>query len=107
MTTNDILKLIDAGFNKEEIFKLDGNVGGVPTPTTETPVPEQPTSEPNLVPEEPKPAEPQPSGVTLSNDQFKTLLQQLNVNGASMDVPPEVDMKAKLAEHFKEVTIGK
>lgn len=105
MTTNDILKLIDAGFNKEEILRLDGSAGNVPPQEPEA-VAERPKNEPDLKPEEPK-AEPQTSGVTLSNDQFKTLLQQLNVNGASLDVPPEVDMKAKLAEHFKEVTIGK
>lgn len=106
MTTNDILKLIDAGFNKEEILRLDGSAESVPPPTSEV-ISEQPKTEPEPKPEESKPAEPQTSGVTLSNDQFKTLLQQLNVNGASLDVPPEVDMKAKLAEHFKEVTIGK
>lgn len=105
MTANDILKLIDAGYTKEEIAALDTPAAVVPT---ETPTPEatpEPMPEPAPIV---NPAQPTaPSGVTLSNDQFKTLLQQLNVSGASIDVPPEVDLKDKLAEHFKEVTIGK
>lgn len=105
MNTNDILKLIDAGFTKEDILKLDADVKVVPTETPAAPIEEHKEPEPQIV----KPAEPvqQPSGVTLSDDQFKALLQQLNVKGASLDVPPEADIKSKLAEHFKEVTIGK
>jgi len=106
MTANDILKLIDAGFTKDDILKLDADVKVVPT---ETPAPEieaakVKTSESPEVKVEPVA---QPSGVTLSDDQFTKLLQQLNVKGASLDVPPESDIKTKLAEHFKEVTIGK
>lgn len=106
MTANDILKLIDAGFTKEDILKLDADVKVVPTET----------SAPEIEATEVKPAESpevktepvtQTSGVTLSDEQFTKLLQQLNVNGASLDVPPESDIKTKLAEHFKEVTIGK
>ena len=105
MTANEILKLIDAGFTKEDILKLDADVKVVPT---ETPAPETPAEvKPAETPEvEPEPVS-QPSGVTLSDDQFTRLLQQLNVKGASLDVPPESDIKTKLAEHFKEVTIGK
>ena len=104
MNTNDILKLIDAGFTRDEILKLDGS----PAVPAETPA--APIEEPVETKTEPvKSAEPvqQPSGVTLSDDQFKALLQQLNVKGASLDVPPEADIKSKLADHFKEVTIGK
>lgn len=105
MTANEILKLIDAGFTKEDILKLDADVKVVPT---ETPAPETPAEVKTTETPEVK-AEPvaQPSGVTLSDDQFTKLLQQLNVKGASLDVPPETDIKTKLAEHFKEVTIGK
>ena len=104
MTTNDILKLIDAGFTKEDILKLDADVKVVPT---ETSAPEMEAEQPPTVPEVKTEPVVQPSGVTLSDDQFTKLLQQLNVKGASLDVPPETDIKTKLAEHFKEVTIGK
>lgn len=106
MTANEILKLIDAGFTKEDILKLDADVKVVPT---ETPAPEIGEAEPKPAETPEVKSEPvaQPSGVTLSDDQFTKLLQQLNVNGASLDVPPESDIKTKLAEHFKEVTIGK
>ena len=107
MTSTDILKLIDAGFTKDEIIKLDADVKVVPTKT-----PEATQTDPAEIETVPAPVpdtkpETTPSGVTLSDDQFKTLLQQLNVKGASLDVPPESDIKTKLAEHFKEVTIGK
>ena len=104
MTANDILKLIDAGFTKEDILKLDADAPVVPT---ETPAPEIEAEKPATVPEVKVEPVAQPSGVTLSDDQFTKLLQQLNVKGASLDVPPETDIKTKLAEHFKEVTIGK
>ena len=104
MTANDVLKLIDAGFTKEDILKLDADVKVVPT---ETPAPEVEAEKPVIVPEVKTEPVAQPSGVTLSDDQFTKLLQQLNVKGASLDVPPETDIKTKLAEHFKEVTIGK
>lgn len=102
MTTNDILKLIDAGFTRDEILEFSKEAEGVPPKAPEKTIPEEKPKTP--VPD-PKPET--PSGVTLSDDQFKTLLQQLNVKGASLDVPPESDIKSKLAEHFKEVTIGK
>lgn len=104
MTANDVLKLIDAGFTKEDILKLDADVKVVPT---ETSAPEIKAETPGTVPEVGTEPVAQPSGVTLSDDQFTKLLQQLNVKGASLDVPPETDIKTKLAEHFKEVTIGK
>lgn len=100
MTTTDILKLIDAGFTRDEILGLETGAEVVPTET-----PQEKTESPSQPVADPEPAT--PSGVTLSDDQFKTLLQQLNVKGASLDVPPESDIKSKLAEHFKEVTIGK
>ena len=105
MTANEVLKLIDAGFTKEDILKLDADAPVVPT---ETPAPKPPAEDKPAETPEVK-AEPvaQPSGVILSDDQFTKLLQQLNVKGASLDVPPETDIKTKLAEHFKEVTIGK
>ena len=106
MTANEILKLIDAGFTKDDILKLDADAPVVPT---EKPAPESGEVEPKTTETPEVKVEPvaQPSGVTLSDDQFTKLLQQLNVKGASLDVPPETDIKTKLAEHFKEVTIGK
>lgn len=105
MDAKQILKLVDAGFTKAEIFDLTGSKKPDHVPD---PKPESRESKPA---EDPKPAEPKtetpaPSGVTLSDDQFKTLLQQLNVQGASLDVPPEVDISEKLGEHFKELMIG-
>ena len=101
MLAKDILKLIDAGFTKDEIMKLDADVKIVPDQDpAEAPEVEAPKPAPEV-----KPAE--PSGVTLSDDQFTKLLQQLNVKGATLDVPPESDLATKLGDHFKDVIIGK
>lgn len=102
MDAKQILKLVDAGFTKAEIIELAGKgTDNVPDPK-----PEPKTPEPQ--PEEPKPENPPaPAGVTMTDDQFKTLLQQLNVQGASLDVPPEMDVSQKLGEHFKDLMIGK
>ena len=104
MDAKTILKLVDAGFNKEEIFELagTGKKDNVPDPK------EPELIQPENPPEDPKPETPPAStGITMSDDQFKTLLQQLNVQGASLDVPPEMDMSQKLGEHFKDLMIGK
>ena len=108
MTTTEILKLIDAGFTKDDIMKLDADVKIVP---------DQPPADGNTTPpaENPKPDEsapapaptPAPAGVTLSDDQFTKLMQRLNVQDASLDVPPENDLSTKLGEHFKDLLIGK
>ena len=110
MTTTDILKLIDAGFTKSEIAKFDPSLQFVPEPQKEQEKPE-PKSEPEKPKQEPAPApdpkQPTGSNIVLSDDQFTKLLQQLNIQGASLDVPPEQDMAAKLGEHFKEIVVGK
>lgn len=106
MDAKQILKLVDAGFTKAEIFELTGSKkpDQVPDPKPETPE-QKPAGDPK--PAEPKTETPTPSGVTLSDDQFNKLLQQLNVQGASMDIPPEADISEKLGEHFKDLMIGK
>lgn len=106
MTAQEIIKLIDAGFTKDEIFKLDADVKVVPGSKIAE-------GKKETVPEDPKPADPKtdpapaPSGITLSDDQFTKLMQQLNVNGASLDVPPETDIATKLGDHFKDLMVGK
>ena len=103
MTAKDILKLIDAGYTKEEIKALDADVKIVPDKKQPDP---EPAPEVKLEVKPEVKQEEKPGGVLLSDDQFKTLLQQLNVGGASLDVPPETDVASKLGEHFKEVMIG-
>lgn len=104
MDAKTILKLVDAGFTKAEILKL-----GEPEKLDQVPDPAPKSPEPEKAPADPKPeqTQPAPAGVTMSDDQFRTLLQQLNIQGASIDVPPETDLSAKLGEHFKDLMIGK
>jgi hypothetical protein len=101
MTTTEVLKLIDAGFTKDDILKLDADVEVVPD---QNPAAGETAPAPEKNPEPEKAA---PAGVTLSDDQFTKLLQQLNVQGASLDVPPEADISKKLGDHFKDLLTGK
>ena len=104
MDAKSILKLVDAGFTKADILELGGAKAPdqVPDPKPETPpAPEAPAADPK--PEQPA----TPQGVTMSDDQFRALLQQLNIQGASMDIPPEADLTTKLGDHFKDLMIGK
>ena len=104
MDANTILKLVDAGFTKADILALGGSKAPdqVPDQAPEAPKPEIPTADPK-----PEQTQPTPQGITLTDDQFRTLLQQANIQGASLDVPPEVDLSTKLGEHFKDLMIGK
>ena len=104
MKTETILKLVDAGFSKEEILKMDSPAPIVPDQKQPKPKKEDPAPDPQPKTET-QPA--QPTGVTMSDDQFRTLLQHLNIQGATLDVPPEVDLSEKLGEHFKDLMIGK
>ena len=104
MTAKEILKLIDAGFTKQDIMTLEGSKI-VPDPKPEEQKVPEVKPEPVTKTEPKAPAA--PVGVTLSDDQFTKLLQQLNVSGASLDVPPESDMASKLGDHFKDILIGK
>lgn len=104
MKTETILKLVDAGFSKEEILKMDSPAPIVPDQKQPEPKKEDPAPDPQPKTET-VPA--QPTGVTMSDDQFRTLLQHLNIQGATLDVPPEVDLSEKLADHFKDLMIGK
>ena len=104
MDAKIILKLVDAGFTKEEILKMDSPAPIVPD--QKQPEPKKEDLAPDPQPKtETSPA--QPTGVTMSDDQFRTLLQHLNIQGASLDVPPEVDLSKKLGEHFTDLMIGK
>ena len=106
---SDIMALVNAGFTKADIMAL--TTGKVEQSKEAAKVSEpakapDPVSQPEAV-KEAKAPDPIPNpGVTLSEDQFTKLLQRLNVNGASIDVPKEVDISAKPGDHFKELLIG-
>lgn len=106
---NNIMALVNAGFTKADIMALTtGKASPVKAEPAKASEPEKasdPVSKPEA--EAAKAPDPIPNpGVTLTEDQFTKLLQRLNVNGASIDVPKEVDISAKLGDHFKELLIG-
>ena len=108
MIVKDILKLIDAGFTKEDILRLDAYVTVVPDGSkaeSAKKTPEDPKTKTEPAKTDPEPQT--PTGVTLSDAQFTKLLQQLNVHGASLDVPPEADLTKTLGEHFTDLLVGK
>ena len=71
MRTEDILKLIDAGFTKDEILKLDTK-----------PEPQKAEPEPQKADPEPQKAEPQPDTLKFIAEQFEKMtkaIQESNI----------------------------
>ena len=102
MKSEEILELVRAGYTKEEISKMDSNSMEVGTE------PQAQPSEGSEIEKEvlDNKAEAKTSTVTLSEDQFKQLMQGVAVKTASgsIEVPPSIDNK--LAERFKSICKG-
>lgn len=113
MTEATLNKLLDAGFEKSEIMALAGQeaivtsetqkdaqqiVPTVVQPKESTQIPEAKTEDPERQPAQ--------GTVTLSDAQFTQMMQQLNQQNASVDIPPKYDIKNVLGEHFKDIMIG-
>lgn len=111
MTIDQVIKLSELGFTKEEILAL-APAQPVPEPTP-APTPSEPTPAPVVEPTpapvvEPTPA-PTPSApiqAVLSQEQLTQLAQAINAGGAKVDVPPKYNVDDVLANHFKSLMIG-
>lgn len=102
MKTEEILKLIDAGYTKEEIIAME-------QPEEPEPTPEEPT------PEEPQPEEQPAEQNELAEvrQELKTTQQQLadlvkqmqrnNLANASVNILPENDLDKKTDEAMAEL----
>ena len=102
MKTEEILKLIDAGYTKEEIIAME-------QPEELEPTPEEPT------PEEPQPEEQPAEQKELAEvrQELKTTQQQLadlvkqmqrnNLANASVNILPENDLDKKTDEAMAEL----
>lgn len=117
MTIDELMKLVNAGFTKEEILTITGT----PTPTEEV---TQTTVEEDVAPsivenkaEEikktevtPKPT-PQTTNVNfapmMTDAQIEKLAQMLNRGNASIDMPTPRDTDKVLSEHFSNLMNGK
>lgn len=116
MTTQEIFKLVDAGFTKDDIMVLAGSAAqtvqekaqatestqSVPIVSTNA-VEQNNATAAQSVPEKQTPAQ---NTVTMSDAQFNQLMQKLNTDNASIDIPPKYDIKNVLGEHFKDLMIG-
>lgn len=106
MDINDILELTRAGFSKDEIMAMASASKPVEKPTEQpTKQPAEPVAKtPEAQPENDtsKGKEPeQTQSVTMSNEQFTQLLQKLNLQGASIDVPEKKSPESILGDHFR------
>ena len=85
MRTEDILKLIDAGFTKDEILKLDTKPEpqkAEPEPQKAEPEPQKAEPEPQKADPEPQKAEPQPDTLKFIAEQFEKMtkaIQESNI----------------------------
>lgn len=105
MDINDILELTRAGFSKEEILAM-ASAKPAEKPTEQpTKQPAEPVAKtPEAQPEEDKSKGKEPEqtqSVTMSNEQFTQLLQKLNLQGASIDVPEKKSPESILGDHFR------
>lgn len=107
MDINDILELTRAGFTKEDIMAIASaqKQPEQPGADTTTKQPAEPVAKtPEAQPENDtsKGKEPEQSqSVTMSNEQFTQLLQKLNLQGASIDVPEKKSPESILGDHFR------
>lgn len=107
MDINDILELTRAGFTKEEILAMSSAQKKPEEPGADT-TKKQPAEQAAKVPEaqpekndsEGKEPE-QTQSVTMSNEQFTQLLQKLNLQGATIDVPEKKSPESILGDHFR------
>lgn len=114
---DELMKLVNAGFTKEEILTITGN----PTPTEQvTEVAVEDNVEPNIVEnkveeiketkETPK-STPQTTNVNfapmMTDAQIEKLAQMLNRGNASIDMPTPRDTDKILGEHFSNLMNGK
>lgn len=128
MKSNDVLKLLDAGFSKDEILAMDkpaetqtkatneelAEIIAKATQTKTEPVEEKKDSELDLVKqllsginlnqvvEQPK-EDADDKGVTLSDEQFKLLLQSSNLANRTVDLPKEDSWREAFNKHAEEV----
>lgn len=93
MNLNDLMKLVNAGFTKEEILAMVGSQPAAPAPEpTPAPEPEKPAA-PDPEPE--KPAAPDPASdaiakLTQQVTQLTTIVQQSNLLRAEQpNITPE------------------
>lgn len=99
MTAEEILKLIDAGYTKDEISAMTAEPAAEqPEPADNPPDPEQP---------EPAP-EPDPRDIRIEQlqNQMNSLIKQMqqnNLKSASVNILPEDDLQKKTDEAMAEL----
>lgn len=117
MTTNEIIKLLDAGYTKDEISAMD-NQEQLPAKQPETEPAKQPETEPDKQPEV-KPAAPAENidsvnaEVSALKEELSNTRQQLNqlvkqmqssnLKTASVNILPEADLDKKTDEAMAEL----
>ena len=97
MNVNDILKLVNAGFSKDEISAM---ISAEPGPKLEGPAPKQP--EPTPKQEEPTPKQEEPkqessvdfSGLNAAIETLTKKIQGINIAAAELPEPESVQDKA-------------
>lgn len=102
MKAEEILKLIDAGFTKEEITAMTAEPEEQEQPEPEQPEQEQPE------PEQPKQTEPDERDARIEQmqNQINNLIKQMqknNLKSASVNILPDDDLEKKTDEAMAEL----
>lgn len=114
MSIEELMKLVNAGFTKEEIMALTGNVNTPKEVNNEQSVNDTPVENKAEVIEETKTtteSTPQTTNVNfvpmMTDSQVEKLAQMLNRGTATIDVPAQRDTNKILGEHFSNLMNGK
>lgn len=109
---NEILQLINAGFTKDEVLALASTQRTGETPTNPIAPTVQPEAEPQTLPpsltnNEPTAPVAQVAAPVMTDAQVEKLAQLINVNSATIDIPPTRTVDDVLAERFTNLILGK
>lgn len=103
MNVHEILKLLDAGYSKEDIESLaseesaeEVNASGTETAGTDENKGEEPQQN----------SEPKEDTVTLSLADYNKLIQTKNMQSAQKEVPKSRTIKDALSDHYKSILGG-
>lgn len=103
MSAEDILKLVKAGYTRAEIDAM-----GAEAPSNEANMENNIDEADNKHPDQKEASASQPAhGINMSEEQFTKLMQSINLNNATADIPPNKDINSILGDHYKSLILGK
>lgn len=105
MKVDEIIKLLDAGYSKEEIESMEAGAadeGANDTTEVQQDVKNTAEKKSEVFNKEKQPKD-EASAVQMSKDQFDKLLQGLNIKNENIELPPERSVDDIIAGRFASI----